>query len=142
MSVSYHIYNTDEGFEDMSKWESDHFKSVGSPKKVIKTIEQLFPLRELDWKHHENSQGQTPYIDSYSCLANKNFDRNEEYIELYLTVHKKGYVCEVTANKASPKLIQLLMNALDLKFVYVFESMELINPFEYEGNWIKVVEKH
>jgi len=142
MSISYHIYNSESGFENMSTWDTDHFLPLGEPDEIMAKIDQLFSQRELDWEYYENHGGMTPYIGSYSCLANNNCCNDEEYIDLYLTVHEKGYICEVKARKGSPKLVRQLMEGLGLKCAFNFTSMKLVNPYEYEGNWVRTVDKH
>jgi hypothetical protein len=144
MSISYDIYNTEDEFADMSKWECDHFHPIGIPERVIEEINALFFPRTLSWKYYDSSSStsSTPYVGSYSALATGNCDPDNEYIDLYLTVHKKGYVCEISARKASPKLVQMLMERFSLKYVFEMQSCRLLDPYLYEGNWNFIDDKH
>ena len=143
MSISYKIYNSDPEHSDMSKWECDHFGEIGMPDNVITSLNHLFLPRKLAWDYSSSNTGTTPYVGYYSALiTGEKIDTEQEYIDLKLTVHKDGYVCEISARKASPKLLQIIMEEFSLKYVFEMSGMELINPYLYEGNWVRIDEKH
>jgi len=137
MSVSYDIYNTDEEFADMSHWECDHFHPIGNPDRVIEEINNMFFPRTLSWNYHDSSSNMPdyPYVGSYSASASENCNLDVEYVDLNLRVHREGYVCEISARKGSPKLVRMLMEKFNLKFVFEMQSCRLIDPYRYKGNW-------
>jgi len=135
MSVSYDLYNADEEFADMSKWECDHRHPIGAPDNVMDSLNRLFHPRRLNWTYSPSHSSTDAYNGCYSGLADRNCEGGNEYVELYLTVNKEGYVCEISSRKGSASLLRLLMEQFGLKYAFSIDVGGLIDPYKYTGDW-------
>lgn len=139
MGVSYDLYNADPEYSDLSKWESDHFRAIGLPLDVISKIDNLLHPKVLIWEYSPSNGVGSPYKGHHSALeSTSTCNIEDEYIDLCLTENEEGYICSLAARKASPKLLQLLMNEFKLKYAFELEGMSLVDPFLYKGNWQKI----
>ena len=131
MSISWYIYKAPPEAGPIYEWDSDQSERVGALDVVKGRLSKVFP--KLTW-------GVFSYqVEGKDCISHfgsgSDYNPDDEYLDLSLSVDSEGFVQMIIGRKASPKVVIAIMEEFGLDNVYQDQPGVMVDPYAFEGNW-------